>query len=55
MQRTGVFGMKGEIRPAFGYGKAYPLATLSIDQDVLEDKWKRTHENLVLEKEEWMT
>ena len=55
MQRTGVFGMKGEIRPAFGYSVAYPLATLSIDNDVLEDKWALTHPALVLEKEEWET
>jgi hypothetical protein len=55
MQRTGVFGMKGKIRPAFGFGRAYPLATLQVDDDILEDKWQRTHKNLVLEKEEWMT
>jgi hypothetical protein len=55
MQRTGVFGMKGEIRPAFGYGAPYPLATLPIDNDVLEDKWALTHPALVLEKEEWET
>jgi PD-(D/E)XK nuclease superfamily len=53
MQQTGIFGMKGEIRPAFGYSAAYPLATLAIDEEVLEDKWQRTHGNLVLEKEEW--
>jgi hypothetical protein len=53
MQRTGVFGMKGEIRPAFGYGPPYPLATLQIDNDILEDKWALTHPALVLEKEEW--
>jgi hypothetical protein len=53
MQQSGVFGMKGELRPAFGYSATYPLATLQIDEDVLEDKWQRTHENLVLEKEEW--
>ncbi len=55
MQRTGVFGMKGEVRPAFGYGAAYPLATLPIDNDTLEDKWALTHPALVLEKEEWET
>jgi PD-(D/E)XK nuclease superfamily protein len=55
MQRTGVFGMKGEIRPAFGYGASYPLATLPIDNDILEDKWALTHPALVLEKEEWET
>jgi len=53
MQRTGIFGMKGEIRPAFGYGAPYPLATLPIDNDILEDKWALTHPALVLEKEEW--
>ncbi len=53
MQRTGVFGMKGEVRPAFGFSKPYPLATLAIDYDVLEDKWALTHPALVLEKEEW--
>ena len=53
MQRTGIFGMKGEIRPAFGYSATYPLATLPIDNDILEDKWAATHPALVLEKEEW--
>src|SRR5262249_40750256 len=53
MQRTGIFGMKGEIRPAFGYGTPYPLATLQIHNDILEDKWALTHPSLVLEKEEW--
>ena len=37
MQRTGIFGMKGEIRPAFGYSAPYPLATLPIVNDILED------------------
>jgi hypothetical protein len=53
MQRTGIFGMKGEIRPAFGYSTPYPLATLPTDNDILEDKWALTHPALVLEKEEW--
>jgi hypothetical protein len=55
MQRTGIFGMKGDIRPAFGYGVPYPLATLQVDPDILEDKWSLTHAALVLEKEEWET
>jgi hypothetical protein len=55
MQRTGVFGMKGEIRPAFSYSATYPLATLQIDNDILEDKWALMHPALVLEKEEWET
>jgi hypothetical protein len=55
MQQRGVFGMKGEIRSAFGYSAPYPLATLQIDTDTLEDKWALTHSALVLEKEEWET
>ncbi len=55
MQHTGIFGMKGEVRPAFGYSAPYPLATLPIDNDILEDKWALTHPALVLEKEEWET
>jgi hypothetical protein len=55
MQRTGVFGMKGEIRPAFSFSASYPLATLQIDNDILEDKWALTHSALVLEKEDWET
>ena len=55
MQRTGIFGMKGEVRPAFEYSAPYPLATLPIDDDILEDKWGLTHPALVLEKEEWET
>ena len=55
MQRTGIFGMKGDVRPVFGYSAPYPLATLPIDNDILEDKWALTHPALVLEKEEWET
>jgi hypothetical protein len=55
MQHTGIFGMKGDVRPAFGYSAPYPLATLPIDNDILEDKWALTHPALVLEKEEWET
>src|SRR5439155_26155026 len=33
MQFTGVFGMKGEIRPAFVYSAPYPLSTLHIYTD----------------------
>jgi hypothetical protein len=52
MQQNGIFGMKREVRPVFGYTAPYPLATLPIDNDILEDKWALTHPNLVLEKEE---
>lgn len=53
MQYTGVFGMYGPLRPAFGYSRPYPLATLAIDPDLLDAKWERTHEALGREEEEF--
>lgn len=53
MQQTGVFGMYGQLRPAFGYSRPYPLATIAIDQDALEAKWELTHPALTREEEEW--
>lgn len=43
MERTGIFGMLGEIRSEFTFTGIYPLATLSIDKYLLLDKWQRTH------------
>ena len=43
MERTGIFGMLGEIRSEFTFTGTYPLATLSIDKYLLRDKWERTH------------
>ncbi len=51
MQDTGVFGMRGAVRPEFGFASQYPLATLEIELDVLEDKWKLTHPRLSEERE----
>jgi hypothetical protein len=42
-QRTGIFGMKGELRSEFTFTPAYPLAMLSIDKELLREKWERTH------------
>ncbi len=52
MQETGVFGMLGPIHADFGFAVKYPLATLPIDTDLLEDKWALTHPAFVLEEEE---
>jgi PD-(D/E)XK nuclease superfamily len=52
MQETGVFGMLGSVHPDFGFVKNYPLATLPIDEDLLEAKWALTHPAFVLEEEE---
>lgn len=44
MVRNGIFGMRGELRSEFAFRSPLPLATLSIPQDVLEAKWKLTHD-----------
>lgn len=43
MQEQGVFGMFGPVHSEFGFNRPYPLATLAIDPDLLEDKWILTH------------
>jgi hypothetical protein len=52
MQETGVFGMRGALRDEFGFGQDYPLATLAIDEEILEGKWTRTHPELAIEEGE---
>jgi hypothetical protein len=42
MQERGVFGMLGAIRPEHGFSPTYPLATLRINPDILEEKWALT-------------
>ena len=46
MQVTGQFGMRGELRPEYGFAPDYPLATLEIDPGVLEEKWALSHPDL---------
>ena len=53
MQATGVFGMKGALRGAFSFTKDYPLATLSIDPEIIDERWELTHPDLALEEESW--
>jgi PD-(D/E)XK nuclease superfamily len=43
MQETGVFGLRGLIRNEFGFNPDYPLATLPIDKEFLDEKWVLTH------------
>ena len=52
MQLTGIFGMRGAIRSPWNFTGAYPLATLGIDPDLLEDKWTLTHPALAVEVED---
>ncbi|MDQ2658849.1 MAG: PD-(D/E)XK nuclease family protein, partial [Verrucomicrobiota bacterium] len=46
LSRSGVFGMRGELRGEFLFQKNYPLATLGFDPDFLEEKWIATHPGL---------
>ncbi len=43
MQESGIFGMRGALRSEFDFNADYPLATLAIDEEVLEQKWAMTH------------
>jgi hypothetical protein len=52
MQQSGVFGMLGPVHSDFGFVRKYPLATLSIDPDLLKAKWTLTHPAFSLETEE---
>jgi hypothetical protein len=53
MQATGIFGMKGPLRSAFTFTKDYPIATLSIDPEIIDERWELTHPDLALEEESW--
>jgi PD-(D/E)XK nuclease superfamily len=50
MQETGLFGMTGPIHAEYGSAYAYPLATLAIDEDLLQEKWAITHPALATEQ-----
>ena len=52
MQETGVFGMLGPVHADFGYVRKYPIATLPIDPDLLDEKWALTHRAFSVEDEE---
>jgi hypothetical protein len=53
MQATGIFGMKGSLRGAYTFTKDYPLATLSIAPEIIEERWEKTHPDLTVEEESW--
>ncbi len=54
MQRNGLFGMRGFIRSPWSFQDDYPLATLEIDPDRLDEKWTKSHPALAMpEEEEW--
>jgi hypothetical protein len=43
MHDSGVFGMIEEIRSEYSNRRDFPLATLPVDPDILEEKWMLTH------------
>jgi hypothetical protein len=43
MQENGVFGLRGAISNEFRFSPDYPLATLPIDKEFLDEKWVLTH------------
>ncbi len=53
MQQTGVFGMRGPLRSTWTFTRDYPLATLAVEQDILEERWELTHPALAQEEEEF--
>ena len=52
MQDSGIFGLRGALRSEFAFNDDYPLATLAIESDVLDEKWARTHPDLVATDED---
>jgi len=54
MQTTGIFGMRGSLRGAFTFTKDYPLATLAIDPEVIDERWELTHPDLAVEEDSWV-
>jgi len=55
MQETGMFGMFGPVHRDFGFVRKYPLATLSIDPELLKTKWVLTHPAFAIPAEEETT
>jgi hypothetical protein len=53
MQRTSVFGLHGPLRSDYQFIEAYPLATLAVEQDILDQRWELTHPALVKDEEDF--
>ncbi|HEX8076955.1 MAG TPA: hypothetical protein VF511_04000, partial [Chthoniobacterales bacterium] len=49
MQATGIFGFKGALRNAYSFTQPYPIATLAIDPEIVDERWEETHRPLVVE------
>ena len=49
MQATGIFGFKGALRNAYSFTQPYPIATLAIDPEIVDERWEETHRALAAE------
>ena len=49
MQATAIFGFKGSLRNAYSFTKPYPIATLAIDPEIVDERWDETHPALAVE------
>ncbi len=49
MQSTGIFGFKGVLRSNYSFTRPYPIATLAIDPEIVDERWEETHPALVVE------
>jgi hypothetical protein len=45
--------MKGRLRDSFSFSKNYPLATLPIDPEIIDERWELTHPDLAKEEEDF--
>ncbi len=52
MQESAVFGQLGALRDEWAFRGDYPLATLAIDPELLEEKWALTHRAFAAASEE---
>ena len=53
MQATGIFGFKGALRSAYSFTRPYPIATLAIDSEIVDERWEKTHPDLAVEAGYW--
>ena len=53
MQATGIFGFKGALRSAYTFTRPYPIATLAIDPEIVDERWEETHRALAVESSYW--
>jgi hypothetical protein len=49
MQSTGIFGFKGLLRSNYSFTRPYPIATLAIDPEIVDERWEETHPDLAVE------